>query len=199
MGRTIFFADRSTSRFTPDCILAEPAVFDLRVTDADDSPLHWASNLAQTDDPHAFTGTATWVHLLAATNLVDERLADGTVTLIAPEPLRDAAEAAVSDSYAPALAYFQQVFPDVSHLTLFVTDAGFGSGFDPYATPGSSGDLTVVVNPYNLANLDKNAYTRYQWVGQALLTSLFGLGYNGFTSNQPLSSNVAFFLWIRLS
>ncbi len=81
-------------------------------------------------------------------------------------------------------------------MTLFVTDAGFGPDFETYATPGGTGDLAVVVNPYNLANLDQNAYTRYQGVGQAMLTSLFAIGNNRFVQSSSLIDNVGFFLWI---
>ncbi|MFN8447682.1 MAG: hypothetical protein U0521_03565 [Anaerolineae bacterium] len=193
VGRTMIFEDR----FTPDCILSEPTAFDLRVMGAENSPLRWGSNLpASADDPRAFSGESTWAHLLAAPNLVSEVLADGTITLIAPEPLLAISEAAVERSYAPALADLRRFFPDVTHLTLFVTDAGFGSEFENYATPGANGDLTVVTKPFAVAAIDVNPYNRYEEVGQAMVTSLFGLGHNRYTALTGVVESVGLFTWL---
>jgi hypothetical protein len=173
-----------SSRYTPDCILAEPARFTLSA----DYNGELASNLEQTGVGQFASASATWLHLLGSQNLVTDQVED--VVFTTAQTQHAYVRGKVEQYYIPVLAHLRTFFPDVHGIRVFVVDDGvFGMMFQPLAMPMLDGDLVAHVTPTRLDYFEQNSNEAYHSMGQQLTDSLFGYG------NHPLSENIGYFLW----
>ncbi len=181
--------EESIFRSYPDCVLDEPASMTVHVQNA--TGLVFGSNLPQVDDT-TFAALASWAHMMAAPALVVEPISSG-VTLITAASLQDRFRPLVTDHYLPTLEHLRHFFPRIDGLTLFVTNSGFGSSFDPVATPITDGRVVVVLQPYYLSAVVQNPFNEFLFNRQAMVSSLFGV--IGGSFGISYTDNISYFLW----
>lgn len=164
--------------------LDQPATFNLTIDPPGD--LDYTSNLPQIDD-HTFASQGTrWANLIGAPEL-QSTTANG-VTVVGAARGFDLIEPSVRSHYEPYIAYLRSVFPAVDAESVIVLAAAVDPPF--FSTfPATQEAMYTILPPHSLSWLERNPQNEYDYVGDDMVSSLFG------DASSPLTENVAFFLW----
>lgn len=171
-------------------MLDVPARFQVRVMYSGD--LKVASNLVRSEDADTIifeSQGATWAELIAAPRLVSEQV--GPVTLISSELEIGKFRPLVEQYYVPFLTHLQKIYPDVQHLTLFVSNPGKSTLFN-VTRPPTAESLYAMQHPnalWWLKNPHIEPFSAYFPVGMSIIGGLLS------DVQWILGDNLTMFLW----